>query len=513
MKHAKFATILFVLGIALILSFWFWDKKQVENAFAQSSDSSGITQHIRIAVDSWVGYYPLCSTGLKRKLRESGYSLECIDDNADYKKRMKNLDNDVFDFVVATVDSYILNAKDVRYPGVIVAVLDESKGGDALIAKNGSYPSLDSFKSGQPKIALTPDSPSDYFAKSLSVHFDIDSLASNKNWRKEVEGSSAAWESLKSGQVDAAVLWEPDVNRALATKDFHKVIGTEQTQGLIVDILIASRQVSINQPEKITTFLKEYFKVLKEYRDDEALFISELTNYTGLSKKDVTNMLKGVRWVTLTENAEDWLAHSNQISSQEKLINSVNSVIEILSTYGDLNGNPFPNSDPYNIINSDFISNLYLKSSTAFFTSQNNSNIQSKKYAILNNKQWSNLREIGTLKVRAINFTSGNAQLHSFDKLTLDNIAENISHYPDFRIEVRGHSGIKGDSTANLILSQSRADTVVEYFKSIHNINNNRMRAIGFGDTKPLVKITNESSRSYHYRLPRVEVVLLGEKL
>jgi outer membrane protein OmpA-like peptidoglycan-associated protein/ABC-type nitrate/sulfonate/bicarbonate transport system substrate-binding protein len=512
-SHVKIATGLFVVGAIALSSYWLWNEKKVENAFFQTSDAAGAKDKIRIAVDSWVGYYPLCSALLKRRLREVGYSLECVDDGANYPGRIQALERGEYDFVVATVDSYMATGAAARFPGVVVAVIDESKGGDALIARKDKLASLDDLKRGNPKIALTPDSPSDYLAKSLSVHFDIPTLAKGKPWRKEVAGSGDALKALRNGDVEAAVLWEPDVSRALSDSNFHRLIGTEKTQRLIVDVLLAQRERSIDQPEKMKTFLQQYFRVLKVYRDDAATFEAELVAFTDLSPTEVSAMVKGVKWASLVDNAEIWLAHTAEVSSQEALINSIESVITVLKEYGDIDANPLPEHDAYRLVNSSFVHELYRQSNSGVFNNTTKSAQFKDEYPALTDAQWAALREVGTLKMRPISFASGSDMLTIGDKEQLDEIAENLSHYPNFRVEVRGHSGIRGDEEENRLLSQSRAESVTRYLELTHSIPTARLRAIGFGGSKPLPRQNNEPDRAYHYRLPRVELVLLGAEL
>jgi outer membrane protein OmpA-like peptidoglycan-associated protein/ABC-type nitrate/sulfonate/bicarbonate transport system substrate-binding protein len=499
--------------LVALSAYWLWNEKKVENAFQQTSDAAGAKDKIRIAVDSWVGYYPLCSALLKRRLREVGYALECVDDGANYNERMQALGRGEYDFVVATVDSYITAGSVARFPGVIVAVIDESKGGDALIARKDKMASLDALKQGSPKIALTPNSPSDYFAKSLSVHFDIPTLAKEKDWRYEVAGSGAALKALRDGAVSAAILWEPDVSRALSDSNFHRLIGTEKTQRLIVDVLLAQRERSIEQPEKMKTFLQQYFRVLKVYRDDAVSFEAELVSFTGLKTDEVSAMTKGVKWASLADNAEQWLAHTASVSSQEALISTIESVITVLKEYGDIAANPLPDGDAYGLVNSSFIHELYQQSDSGVFNDAAKSARANDEYPTLTEAQWMQLREVGTLKMRPISFSSGSDMLTIEDKEQLDDIAENLSHYPSFRVEVRGHSGTRGDAEENRLLSQSRAESVSRYLELTHNIPTQRMRATGFGGTKPLTKQDNEPERAYHYRLPRVELVLLGAEL
>ena len=122
------------------------------------------------------------------------------------------------------------------------------------------------------------------------------------------------------------------------------------------------------------------------------------------------------------------------------------------------------------------------------------------------------LREVGTLKIRPIVFASGTYDLTLEGKSELDVAIENLKHYPNFRLEIRGHTGTRGDAKQNQILSQERADSVKRYLQITYGISKNRMRALGFGGTKPLQRKSGESFRSYNYRLPRVELVLVAEE-
>jgi outer membrane protein OmpA-like peptidoglycan-associated protein/ABC-type nitrate/sulfonate/bicarbonate transport system substrate-binding protein len=512
-RHVKLAIAILVLGCLGIVGYWYHDKTGIENAFVVSSDAGAAQQRIRIAVDSWVGYYPLCSGLLKQRMRELGYSLECVDDKADMVQRMERLADGDYEFAVATADSYVISGQAKRYPGVIVAVIDESKGGDAVIARTAKVGSLDALKQGQPKVAFTPNSPSEYLAKSISVHFDVRTLSREKNWRVETDGSAAALKALKDGKVDVAVLWEPDVSRALADTEFQRLIGTEQTQRLIVDVLLAQRELVGKNPKLIKDLLQQYYRVLKEYRDNPDALIDELAKYTRTETKFVSKMVNGVAWISLKDNAEIWLAHDAKVSSREYLIATLESVVRVLQDYGDLSENPLPDADPYRLLNSNFVHELYQESMTGTFQGGASTANSSAGYPPLSNMQWGQLKEVGTLKLRPITFSSGSDALTLGDKERMDEIAESLSHYPAFLIEVRGHSGLRGEAEENRVLSQDRAEAVMRYLQLTHAIPENRMRAVGFGGSRPLARGTDESDRSYAYRLPRVELALLAPEM
>ncbi len=224
-------------------------------------------------------------------------------------------------------------------------------------------------------------------------------------------------------------------------------------------------------------------------------------------------MIKGVKWASLADNAELWLAHTAQISSQEALISTIQSVVTVLKEYGDISSSPLPEGDAYGLVNSSFVHELYQQSDVGAFHGAAKSASAVDEYVLLTEAQWNALREVGTLKMRPISFASGSDMLTLEDKEQLDEIEENLSHYPNFRVEIRGHSGSRGDQEENRILSQSRAESVARYLELTHGVATQRMRAIGFGGSKPLARQSNESDRAYYYRLPRVELVLLGTEL
>ena len=78
---------------------------------------------------------------------------------------------------VTTVDSLLLNGGKENFPGTIIMVIDESSGGDAIVARKDKLASLEDLKtkSGY-KIAFTAGSPSEHLLKSIAVHFDVPPL-------------------------------------------------------------------------------------------------------------------------------------------------------------------------------------------------------------------------------------------------------------------------------------------------------------------------------------------------
>ena len=518
-RNAKGALALIILGLVALLSAYYLLEKLTREEQVASSDAAQSKGVIKIGMDNFTGYFPLCSPRLKQLLLVDGYRLECVDDQANYPARFADLADGSLDFAVGTVDAYLLNGRKNNYPGVIVAVLDESKGADAIVARSSVVSSIGELKGKSDiKVAFTPNSPSHHFLKVAGVHFDIDFLKdSGGNWRSETDGSSAALKQLLGNQVDVATLWEPDVSKALATPGIVKILGSEETRRLIVDVLIASHRTEADRPELGQILLANYFRSLKFYRDNNAEFDKQLAMYAGVSTSQSKALRGGIHWVTMQENASEWMGVSNSgRAPQHGLYETIDSTLDIQRDVGDFSGNPLPGGDPRRVMSSRTIGALFSRGISSSFAGSRSFQTGSpdtalKEFAALPADGWDRLRDVGSLKVRPIQFEAGTGKLTRTGKEQIDVAAKVLKSYPNFRIVIEGHTSSRGDDAVNKTLSQERAAAVRRYLHVTYKIDKDRLRALGYGSDRPLARTQGESSRAYRSRLPRVELKLVSE--
>lgn len=500
-----------ILAIKFLLPVW-QDQEQ-----KSSSDAIATRGSITVGVDNWIGYFPLCSNDMTKAMRHAGYVYQCEEDAADYRDRFSRLKKGKLQFAVATVDSYLLAGHEFDYPATIIAVIDESKGGDAIVAHAAKVKNLEALKSSSGlRVAYTPASPSEHLLKAIGIHFDIAQFKPSGNGKRiETDGSTAALKKLLDGEVDLAVLWEPDVSRALNEPGIIKLIGSEDTERLIVDILLVGREFSIKHPEAVIALLDSYFKVRGNFAAEPSRLHRQVREKTGLDNDQIDAMLDGVSWATLNENSAVWFNAMNAGPfAEEGLVDAIESAVRILVEAGDFSSNPLPDGDPYRITNKKFLVEIFQKRGGVLSSSPSDSTPVSsleRKFSPLDANGWAQLKEVGTLRVKPIGFQSGTASLSRDGKIELDQVVERLKHYPNFRLLVKGHTGVRGDAEANRMLSQERADAVSRYLMVTYNLDINRVATIGHGGSKPLAKKSGESNRAWGYRLPRVELALLGE--
>ncbi|MES3033639.1 MAG: OmpA family protein [Gemmatimonadota bacterium] len=92
----------------------------------------------------------------------------------------------------------------------------------------------------------------------------------------------------------------------------------------------------------------------------------------------------------------------------------------------------------------------------------------------------------GLFIMSAVYFDTGMDALRGESDAELTNLAGLMTKYPALKVEVQGHTDNVGDPTANLTLSQNRANRVRELLTSRHGIAADRITARGFGQTKPV---------------------------
>ena len=96
--------------------------------------------------------------------------------------------------------------------------------------------------------------------------------------------------------------------------------------------------------------------------------------------------------------------------------------------------------------------------------------------------------------LKNIYFDEGSYELPEGAKPELDRLLQILLDNPSMKIEIGAHADDKGDETENLILSQKRAETVMNYLIK-HGVPAENLTSKGYGKVKPLVVDRNLSSR------------------
>jgi outer membrane protein OmpA-like peptidoglycan-associated protein len=99
-----------------------------------------------------------------------------------------------------------------------------------------------------------------------------------------------------------------------------------------------------------------------------------------------------------------------------------------------------------------------------------------------------------------IRFETGRADIKPESHGLLDQVAQMIKANPDVKVRVEGHTDDTGPHDLNMRLSQERSESVRHYLIQ-KGVAPQRMRAVGYGPDKPLVKGTTDEARTKNRRV------------
>lgn len=105
------------------------------------------------------------------------------------------------------------------------------------------------------------------------------------------------------------------------------------------------------------------------------------------------------------------------------------------------------------------------------------------------------------LQFSKIEFENGKAALRPEMFEDLDKIVNFLLDNPDFKLKISGHTDSDGREEFNLELSQQRANSIKEYITFFGNVNENRVEAIGFGSSKPIVEENTAADKAMNRRV------------
>ena len=94
------------------------------------------------------------------------------------------------------------------------------------------------------------------------------------------------------------------------------------------------------------------------------------------------------------------------------------------------------------------------------------------------------------IRLRNIYFEEGSSDLPEGAKTEIDRLLRILLDNPTMKIEIGAHADDKGDETENLILSQKRAETVMNYLIK-NGVRQENLTSKGYGKAKPLIADRN----------------------
>jgi NitT/TauT family transport system substrate-binding protein len=197
-----------------------------------SGSSAACAEPLLVASATWVGNGPLFIAQERGLFADEGLEVEVITMEEGGLEAV--LDGQV-DAVVQPLDSTVAKF-DPDEEAVCVLVLDESLGGDGIVARN-DIRDIGDLKGKT--VAFFELSSAQFFLNVLLLEAG---LSATDIVPLPMTAPDAA-EAFMLGEVDAAATWEPWLTEAASTEHGHLLADSSERPGLIADCLVAKRSV------------------------------------------------------------------------------------------------------------------------------------------------------------------------------------------------------------------------------------------------------------------------------
>ncbi len=114
-----------------------------------------------------------------------------------------------------------------------------------------------------------------------------------------------------------------------------------------------------------------------------------------------------------------------------------------------------------------------------------------------------------SIRLKNLFFATGSANLEDDSNFELESIVKILKEYSDVSVEISGHTDSTGDDQANQLLSEARANSVVNYLTA-NGIRANRLQTVGHGSTQPAD--TNETAEGRQNNR-RIEMRIISQNI
>lgn len=388
------------------------------------------------------------------------------------------------------------NLRNSGHDGKAVMIVDNTRGADAIIAKNPAIRSVEDL-AGK-KLAMLQFTPS----HGMSIDaIDNSSLSARKKQTVEYvyiaaeDGLAGVRAALESGSVDAAALWDPDLSLALRATKGHVVYSTKTASNLIFDVIVCDQRVlddaqGRDAVQKLVNGWMKGVDAAKANPDQAVDALVKTEEFFTLLAKDegkpfVKSLFDNLLWTGVADNARI-LGMSGGTNHYGRVYQRFD---QIYRAAGALANPKSPVIAPQDSFDTRFIRTLYDASTSAQAESR-----QVETYTAAAREEAVQAPATVTKPV-IVNFNTGQSALTKRAEKIIDTdmvpfIENNGSAY----FEISGNTDSTGNAAINDRLSQARAEAVVDYLSRQWEFPRERFKIVGNGSNRPLCNENNPGS-------------------
>ena len=475
-----------------------------------SGDQGILGRPLRVGIVTWPGYAGglVANLGFKPN-RECIYwknhrllvEFMLMEDVDARGKAFAKGGPDGVDIVWSTVDFWANELPGFVKGGVdakAIMQVDWSRGGDAIVVG----PGIDRIEDlAGKKISLALFTPSHWLLEYSLQNSSLDESEQAKIVKSLVgkNASPDARADFVAGKVDAAVVWEPDVTEALNKRPGSKILVSSKTAAnLIADLMVARSDFIKAHPDVLEAFVRGWLEGTTEANRRPDLAVNALMEneplYKDLGQQETLNQLTTVKWADLVDNTKMF-----GLDGGKPLFDRIfRSASQAWVHRGYISEGVTPG-----VAKDDrFLRKIYAEASK---NAEITVPVEEYKFPKKTPPEKVTQPAIMTKPVN-IYFATGQWAPDPNAKQVLDQVALTAQTYSNAYIRVQGNTDSVGSAATNTVLSQKRAQGVVNYLVAKYGFNRARFIARGNGPNKPVTSNATAEGRAKHRRTD-IEVV------
>ena len=382
------------------------------------------------------------------------------------------------------------NLRTSGHDGKGVMLVDNTQGGDAVIAKDGSVQKIEDLAGKS--VALLQYTPSHGMLIDA-----IDSASLTARQKKQIkpifikpeEGTAGVRAAFTGGNVDAAVLWDPDLSLALReVKGAHVVYSTKTANNLIYDMMVCDQR-ELAKPDNeavFQAFVDGWLDGVTAARANPDGAVQALVEteefFKLLATKEgapfIKSLFANLLWTDLADNARI-LGLAGGVNHYERVYARFDQIYRAEGSLANPKSPVIPPQDSFDL---------------RFIKKGLQRNVQAQTQAAKPTETYSDQGRAAAMATPAVvtkpvsvTFPSGSFELSKkaqqvVDKEMVPFIENNGSAYFD----LSGNTDSVGSAAANQSLSLARAKSVADYLEKQWEVPRARLRVTGLGSSRPL---------------------------
>jgi len=252
---------------------------------------------LRIGAQPWPGYEFLY---MARELNLLDTALVHLIETPSASANLRGLATRSIDGACLTLDE-VLTARANGVDLTLVAVLDESRGADALIAQ-AAYTSMAQLRGQTIGVEQTAVG-----AVLLNAALESAGLTVRDVQTRFIAVDNHV-SAFQSGQVDAVVTYEPHKSKLLASRG-HLVFSSATTPGLILDTVAVRTELLTQKQQQIKVMLSAHFQAYQRWRVSPDQHNALLGSRLDLAPDEVGPIFQEIYFPSAQENRE-WMTNS-----------------------------------------------------------------------------------------------------------------------------------------------------------------------------------------------------------